>query len=114
MGEIDGTLVADAKVIEGEFVDGDVDMTIVDANDVEPIVPDINSILEETKIEELYATVGVIGSESDNPASGKSLGAGGYFAILVFITIILYIFNKCRTMQAPQRRNKFDSLTQLL
>ena len=46
VNEIDGTLVADAKVIEGEVVDGDVDMTIVDANDVEPIVPDINSILE--------------------------------------------------------------------
>lgn len=62
VNEIDGALVPDAEVIESEVVNGDLDMAIVDVNDIEPIVPDINSVLEETKVDELDTTVGVIGT----------------------------------------------------
>ena len=74
----------------------------------------ISSPLEQSAVDTIASQA--IASESTNVQINEvrgGIGAGGYFAILILMSIIFYIFRKSRQMVRPARKNlsPFDNMT---
>ena len=101
--------------------------------DFEIIIPDPTLTIEESKDYFLDASnviVPVIPPAIHTPKPAKThknkslkqhegLGVGGFFAILIFVSLLIYIFRKCRVLMrpggpGPLGKNASDHLSSLL
>ena len=104
---IEEPFIGDSAEIGGEFAMEETKEGFLDASEVDviPTPPPIANVNTQTS--------------NNNAAKHEGLAVGSFFAIIIFVSLLIYIFRKCRILMQPGLyqpvyKNSGDHLSSLL